>query len=294
MTGVTLYAPAKVNLGLRILGKNQSGNHDLETLMVKVSLFDVVHLYPEGKREEIVLSGSSRMVDGIPRGGSNLVYRARTLFRRRFAPVTAAVYLEKRIPSQAGLGGGSSDAAAVIRGLQLLAGREISVDDLAAAAVKIGADIPFFLTQGTAIARGVGEDLEPLSVPETWMVLLKPPIGMSTKEAYGFWDSNPVFVAPSPCRVVDALHRREWSILSECLVNDLGEAVFPHRPDMQDGVKALTDAGCLASTVSGSGSTLLGICSGRSHAASVGRVLAKRYPPGWFCRVVKTLDGNVN
>lgn len=294
MTGVTLYAPAKVNLGLRVLGKNQSGDHDLETLMVKVSLFDVVHLCPEGKREEIVLSGSSCMVDGIPRDGGNLVSRACTLFRRRFAPVAAAVYLEKRIPSQAGLGGGSSDAAAAIRGLQLLAGREISADDLAAAAVKLGADIPFFLTQGTAIARGVGEYLEPLFIPETWMVMLKPPEGMSTKEAYGLWDSNPVSVAPDPYRVIDALRGRKWNILSDCLVNDLGEVVLPHRPDMQDGMKALTDTGCLASTVSGSGSTLLGICSGRSHAASVARVLAKRYPPGWFCRAVKTLNGNVD
>ncbi len=292
MKPICVQAPAKVNLGLRILGTTGEGWHELETLMVKVTLTDVLRLSSGPPDSTIHMTGSEKDIASIPKRNGNLVFEALSQFRNKYGPVKVTVHLEKRIPSGAGLGGGSSDAAATLKMLRTITGRPEKEKELMPLAACIGADVPFFLLEGHALASGIGDELESVSVPCTWMVLLKPPAGVSTVAAYGLWDKTMLRQAPSPAEVLSALQNRDWDRLTACLGNDLAAAVLPDRGDMQAALDILREAGSAAVTVSGSGSTLVGVCASQAGASRVADRVAEHYP-GWFCQMVKTdyLDG---
>jgi 4-diphosphocytidyl-2-C-methyl-D-erythritol kinase len=179
---VRLLAPAKLNLGLRILSRREDGYHEIETVFVPLALYD---------RLEIARSGAAGIdlaVEGaeLPEGRGNLVVRAAEEGCRALGLATGLrIRLEKRIPVAAGLGGGSSDAAATLAGLEALAGRRLPEAERRALAVGLGADVPFFLDPRPALARGVGDVLAPLDrVPELWWVLVLLPFPISTARAY--------------------------------------------------------------------------------------------------------------
>lgn len=288
MKSITISAPAKVNLGLRIVGTTGDGRHALESLMLKINLEDRLRLRVEPGCDEISITGDGQDIALIPRASGNLVYDAWQLFQSEYGAIAVAADLEKRIPIRAGLGGGSSDAAAMLTALRTLTGKPASEDELLAIGARLGADVPFFLVAGHALAAGTGDVLHRVFVPRTWMVLLKPPRGVSTEKAYRLWDKHPVKQAGSPKEVVDALQNRNWGKLSKCLANDLAAVLLPERDDMREGIRALEEAGSVAVTVSGSGSTLVGVGKSQGHAFLVASLVSGRFP-GWFNQVVETM-----
>ncbi len=183
---LTLAAPAKVNLSLRVLGRRADGFHELETLMVPLALADRVTL-GAGERDGVEFRCDDPT---LPADGSNLAVRAATAFygRAGLAP-RLRLTLEKRVPHGAGLGGGSSDAASVLLGLNEFHGLPLPPETLAELAAALGSDVPFFLGRGAAVCRGRGERVTaapsfPARLP---LLLLKPPFGVPTPWAYGRW-----------------------------------------------------------------------------------------------------------
>ena len=186
---LTLHAPAKVNLTLIVDARRDDGYHDVSTVMQTVGLYDTLTLTGGGSGLTMTCTDPD-----LPTDGSNLVLRAAALFCRELhlpAP-DLHLHLQKRIPSQAGLGGGSSDAAAVLRAMRTLYAPEVSDAELERMAARLGSDVPFFIRGGTALATGRGERLAPLPrLREGWFVIVKPPEGFSTPAMYRRLDELP-------------------------------------------------------------------------------------------------------
>ena len=187
---VSVRAYAKINLDLRVLGTRLDGFHELRTVFQSISLHDTVACIPREGPFAIECSAA-----GVPLDRSNLIWRAaEALWRalRRSGPIYGVgVRLDKRIPLQAGLGGGSADAAAALIGLARTWGVPLRPAQLTDVAATLGADVPFFLAGGTALGLGRGDDVYPLAdLPRHWIVLLVPGFGVSTSEAYGWYDAE--------------------------------------------------------------------------------------------------------
>lgn len=185
---MTIEAPAKVNLVLRVLGRRPDGYHDLETLMVPLALHDTLSVEAGG--DGIVVTCSD---PEIPCDASNLAHKAANAFFRATGwPTGVRIHIEKRIPHGAGLGGGSSDAAAVLLALNELTGADLPVERLEEIAATFGSDIPFFVRGRAAWARGRGEVLEAAGeLPAFPILLVKPPFPVSTAWAYRAWAAAP-------------------------------------------------------------------------------------------------------
>ena len=247
---MTIQAPAKVNLVLRILAKRPDGYHEIETLMAPISLADEIDIsVSDGDGIDLQCDHPD-----LPVGADNLVWRAADLFRQdtglRFH---AKIFLKKRIPHGAGLGGGSSDAAAVLKALDQMLSTNLGSNGLEAMAAKIGSDIPFFIRSRPALCRGRGELMQDATaLPKTSLLLLKPPFPVSTAWAYKEWGMRKG--SPSP-----ASHRQQIHAGIE-LINDLEEPVF-QKYLLLPAIKSwlLEQDDVAAAMMSGSGSTLFAI-----------------------------------
>jgi 4-diphosphocytidyl-2-C-methyl-D-erythritol kinase len=179
-----LFAPAKINLWLKILGRREDGFHEIDTLMAPISLADELQIEPN----ESGLAFSSDD-PSLPDGAENLVVRAaRAFFDEMREEARVRITLQKKIPHGAGLGGGSSDAASTLLGLNKLYGSPLAATRLTRIGAGIGSDVPFFLSQGAARCRGRGEIVEPIGpLPQLFLLLLKPQFGVATSSAYQRW-----------------------------------------------------------------------------------------------------------
>src|SRR5438132_3225792 len=222
-----LTAAAKVNLALEILGKREDGYHEIVTVMVAVDLSDRLTL-----EDADALELTSAAPD-IPTDGTNLAVRAAASLRDA-ARVERGVRitLDKRIPVAAGLGGGSSDAAAVLVGLNRLWGLRWPVDRLAELATGIGMDVPFFLRGGAVLATARGEKLRAIASSALGMVLLNPGAPISTKEAYGSVTPRMYSAGERAHAVARAVGTRRPAALAGCLYNVLEDAVTPGHPEI--------------------------------------------------------------
>jgi 4-diphosphocytidyl-2-C-methyl-D-erythritol kinase len=248
MNPLTLDAPAKLNLALRILGKRADGFHDLDTLMVKLpQLADRLHFTPAADFRFTCDDPT------LPTDEGNLVVQAVRAYEAA-ANVTCNchVALEKRIPHQAGLGGGSSDAAATLRGLDQLHGDLLGAGKLAQLAATLGSDVPFFLTPGAARCTGRGELIEPVPAPPALPVLLvKPAFGVATPAAYAAWET----AVPIP-----GIDYAPQTISGVTLVNDLECPVFQKYRFLAELKQWLTSRGEVAGALlCGSGSTVFAV-----------------------------------
>ncbi|MBW2448674.1 MAG: 4-(cytidine 5'-diphospho)-2-C-methyl-D-erythritol kinase [Deltaproteobacteria bacterium] len=277
-----IAAPAKVNLGLRIVGVRADGYHELESLFVPLDLADGLRLRVEEAAEttvEIVVEVAPGVPGEVPSDGRNLAVRAAGAFLAR-AGLTARVGLQlrKRIPSPGGLGGGSSDAAAVLRGLAAHFPGALAPDELARLGLELGADVPFFLgpdASGPEPARvgGVGEDVAPeAGVPALALALIHPGPSLETARVYAEFDAlaagpasltgpggaptMPALQAPAPPDP-DRWRSAEW--LTHLLANDLEPAARRLCPEIGRAHDALAATGALAVGLTGSGPTLFGI-----------------------------------
>jgi len=264
---LTLYPHAKINLGLRILGRRRDGYHELRTRFQTVDLKDDLEIVLKPSGLDLAIEGIRLAIDS-----SNLVLKAAKALRtgRRGLP-GAAFRLRKRIPIAAGLGGGSSDAAATLLGLNRLWKLDLDRDALARLGAGIGADIPFFLHGGTALGTGRGDAILPLpDIPPYGVCLILPSFEVSTAEVYRMWDEDP---ARTPGRCSSDAHG-SWPNEGGCedpgaVHNDLQGVVFSLHPRLQTLLDRLYRLGATAASVSGSGPSLFGLFSGGEAAVKV-------------------------
>ncbi len=272
---ITIQTPAKVNLTLAVLGERPDGFHEIESLIVPVGLYDELAL-SESSADGIELSCDD---PGVPASRDNLVWwAARRLMDRAGVRGGARLRLTKRIPIGAGLGGGSSDAAATLAGLNRLWGLGLDRAELAGLASEIGSDVPFFLHGGAAIVRGRGEHVEPVELHwPGWIVLVVPPFGMETAAVYGRWEPGD----PPPREsgeVVAAIQAGED--LGGLLYNMLERPAFAIEPRLTELCAKLRALGGAHVRMSGSGSTLFALFrdpdQAKSFAAQATRQLGVR------------------
>jgi 4-diphosphocytidyl-2-C-methyl-D-erythritol kinase len=283
MLPVTIRAHAKINLDLRVLGMRPDGFHELRTVFQAISLYDSVRCIPREGPFAIECN-----VAGVPLDKSNLIWRAAdALWRslRRSGPVRdAVIQLEKRIPLQAGLGGGSSDAAAVLMALTHAWRVPVRPSQLTDVAAHLGADVPFFLAGGTALGLGRGDEIYPLAdLPRHWIVLLIPGFGVSTSEAYGWYDGEPELSrAPREAQHVPG----PWPSRAAQMINDLEAPIARHHPEIDQMKAALRRAGALAAAMSGSGSTVFGLFQKRRDALTA---VERLQGSGWRVHLTESL-----
>lgn len=258
-------APAKINLWLRVFGKMPDGYHQVETVLQTISFADRLTLTLEAGGVSLTCSDPR-----LPCNEHNLAYRAAALLAHEAPGHGVHIHLEKRIPWRAGLGGGSSDAAAVLRGLNQLWGLNWSWRQLLPLAQALGADVPFFLQGGTAIGRGRGDELEALSVrPDLSLVLIQPPFGLSTPKVYSYWQqANARPVSGDLSDLLLALQQSDTEAMGYLLHNDLEEPAFRLAPELAAVKNELTQAGfpCL---LSGSGACLFAVVPGKNSEPAV-------------------------
>ena len=256
-----MKAPAKINLFLRVLDKRPDGYHNIESLMQTISLYDELTLE---KSDDIELACAG--MENIP-DQQNLAYRAARLVESMTYIPGVKITLTKKIPSGAGLGGGSADAAFVIRGLIKLYDLKLEKSELIEKSARLGADIPFFLTRGQARITGIGERIEDCKLPLKYRILVvKPPISVSTAETY---------------RALDKARKRKFSLtndlqlgylyrsiadpnfvrLTSRFINDLEEVVFSRYSELLRIKQNLCKDGAFYSSMTGSGSAVFGLFS---------------------------------
>ena len=254
-------APAKINLTLRVLGKRPDGYHELESIMQMLTLADLLTIE---SADELTFTCSDPALENE----ENLVVRAARLLQPRNAiPRGARIHLEKRIPAQAGLGGGSSDAAATLLALNQLWEIRLPLDELDGMARALGADVPFFLYTPTAIARGRGDDLTPLP-HETicHVVLAKPHAGLSTAAVYAALRARPYHPQrphpplPETRAMATALMKGNVAAVAGALVNDLERPALTQLPELSRIRERMLQLGALSVLLCGSGSAMFGIC----------------------------------
>jgi 4-diphosphocytidyl-2-C-methyl-D-erythritol kinase len=278
-TPIELLAPAKINLFLHVLGHRPDGYHELCSLMCCVALYDRLRLTLGGAADTIVCDPP-----WVPADDSNLALKAALLFNDTLAGEThrpvqrVTIHLNKCIPVGAGLGGGSSDAAAVLNGLNRYHGRPLDPQHLRALALRLGADVPFFIDQRPAIAQGIGERLTPYEgLPPLWTVLVYPGFGLSTAQVYKGLNlaltksKKKLRYFPFKNGIFSATHH---------LHNDLEAGVGDHFPVIEKIKDELSNQGAIGSLMTGSGSVVYGLFADEAGARSAKAALDLDATPG--------------
>ncbi len=282
---VEVVARAKINLDLRVLGHRPDRFHELRTVLQSIALHDTLSFVAQKGPFSLTCHAP-----GVPLDRSNLIWRAATVLwqglGREGEPRDVAVTMRKRIPVQAGLGGGSSDAAAALVALGRLWGVRPTRAERAAMASRIGADVPFFLWGGTALGLGRGDEVYPLTdVPRHWIILMVPDFGVATADAYEWYDAaHPMAAGGSgAARHPPAL----WPIGSAPLDNDLEAPVARRHPDIVAVKAALRAHGAVAALLSGSGAAVFGLFVRRREAVAAMGLLGRA---GWRAILSRTVD----
>ncbi len=257
-SSLTLPAFAKINLSMKVLGKRPDGYHEVDTVLQTISLHDTI-MFAVTETPEITLSCDDR---SLPKGGDNLVYRAAESLQTRFAPGKGAhIRLNKRVPAQAGLGGGSADAATTLIALTYLWQVNAKAQELLEIANSLGTDVPFFLFGGTARGTGLGHDLATLRYsPDQFLLVVKPNANIATPEAYNSLKARSLTTAEA--KTILSSSERDGisdSFDSKNLQNDFEPAVFDLAPEIKRAKVALMKAGAEAALLAGSGSAVFGI-----------------------------------
>lgn len=272
---VTVASPAKINLILRILDRRPDGYHNLWSLMQTVGLSDTVTISLDPASADIRLSCTH---PDVPLGAANLIHRAAVAVRERArVSIGLSIALDKRIPMGAGLGGGSSNAAATVIGLNRLLGLGWSAAEMADVAQDLGSDVPFFLYAPTGIVAGRGERVLPLRVVgERSILLVNPGFGVETAWAYKTLAASRTQppTLPDSLQRLDATASFGWDDLRPLMGNDFEAVVFPQHPVLAAIKRGLLEAGAECAFLSGTGATVFGV-----FGSGEGAVLAQRSMP---------------
>lgn len=283
----TVSAPAKLNLRLHVVGRRADGYHLLDSAVAPIALFDVVRLHAEPHpATEVALHCTPGAA--APNGPENLAARAATIYLQRTRrSARVRIDLDKRIPAGAGLGGGSSDAAATLRLLNALSEDPVPASELSAWALELGADVPFFLAGGSARMRGVGERLEPIPTPlspQAGLVVVFPGVPLETRHVYANYDDL-LTTEGSVSRVRGLTVGR--GPLHEWLENDLEAAAFQILPIVKNLKRQLRALGARGALMTGSGSAVFGVWDGAEQASAAARAMRAA---GLWARATWILD----
>ena len=268
---LSLRAYGKINLGLDVIRKRPDGYHEVKMVMQTVSLYDSLRLK---KKEEPGIEVRTNL-PFLPTGPDNLVYRAAELLLKEFG-IGEGLFIDlyKKIPVAAGMAGGSSDAAAVLVGVNRLFKLRLSRIGLMERGVSLGADIPYCIMRGTALAEGIGEKLTKLPpMPDCAILLAKPPISVSTRFVYGNLRADSLPWHPDIDGMTEALAEGSLSGITARLGNVLETVTIPAHPQIQKIKDVMSENGAEAALMSGSGPTVFGIFKDKETAGRAGREL---------------------
>ena len=257
-------APAKINLAIDVLSKRSDGYHDVAMIMQSIALYDVVTVKPIRGGKITVITDS----DIVPNGSSNIAYKTAEFLKNKYNVKDGVeIYIEKNIPIAAGLAGGSADAAATIKLLNKAWRLKMSWIEMQEISKKIGSDVPFCIEGGTALAEGLGEKLTRLKpLPECYILLAKPEMSISTKEAYQGINIKEIKERPDIRGMIEALKKGSLPDIASRLCNVLENVTVKKCGDIPDIKRKLMEYGALGSVMSGSGPTVFGIFDDQNKA----------------------------
>lgn len=261
---LTLKALAKINLGLDVLGKRDNGYHDVRMIMQTIYLYDNVTLTKEKEPGIQVETNLSY----LPVDENNIAYKAAKILMDEFGIQEGVhIKLDKHIPVAAGMAGGSSNAAAVLVGMNRLFGLGLNQKELMERGVALGADVPYCVMRGTALAEGIGEVLSPLPpLPKCYILIAKPAISVSTKWVYETLDSKEIVEHPDIDGVLEGLENQDIKKVAASMGNVLESVTIEKYPIIEKIKDAMKEAGALNAMMSGSGPTVFGIFDDRKMA----------------------------
>ncbi|MCF0245939.1 MAG: 4-(cytidine 5'-diphospho)-2-C-methyl-D-erythritol kinase [Ileibacterium sp.] len=266
-----IEAKGKVNLALDVMNRMPNGYHELDMIMAEIDLADILDI-ASADQDEIICEGLA-----LPE--NNTLSKTLNVMREKAGlKGHYKIIVEKHIPSQAGLGGGSADAAALIRHLNTLEGLNLSVNDMLEIGALIGADVPFCVMQGIARVKGIGEDCRPLNTDWKFPVLLvKPDEGMSTPEAFQAWDEGDW--KPLDIDIVqDAVLKKDPALLYQTMSNALEPIAYDRLPVLNQIKEDLNECGLVRVMMTGSGSCMMGFCVEERLIDEAQEKLQGRYP----------------
>lgn len=257
MDEISVKALAKINLGLDVIRKRPDGYHEVRMIMQTVHLYDQI-VIQKTKEPGIIIESN---LSFLPMDKSNLAYQAAKLLQDECRiKEGVAVHLKKRIPVAAGMAGGSTDAAAVLYGMNELFGLGFKRKKLMELGVQIGADVPYCLMRGTALAEGIGEKLKSLPpMPKCPVLIAKPNIGVSTKFVFENLRLDEHAVHPDISAQIAAIRRGDLKAVAECMGNILESVTVPRYPVIDEIKRCMTSNGALSAMMSGSGPTVFGL-----------------------------------
>lgn len=264
MRQIELKALAKINLGLDVLGRRENGYHDVRMVMQSIYLYDDVKIE---KREQPGIEIVTNLFF-LPAGDGNIAYKAADLLIREFdLKEGVRITLKKHIPVAAGMAGGSSNAAAVLFGMNRLFGLKLSKEELMKRGVKLGADVPYCIMRGTVLAEGIGEELRMLpAMPKCTVLIAKPPISVSTKVVYEALDSAPIENHPDIDGLIAGLEKGNLREVASHMGNVLEDVTIPMHPVIEEIKQEMKSAGALNAMMSGSGPTVFGLFENKMEA----------------------------
>lgn len=281
MKSIIVKAQAKINLSLDVLNKRQDGYHDVKMIMQSIELHDIVELKKINKGIQVVCRNAY-----VPEDRTNTAYRAAALLGSMFGIDGIRIYIIKNIPVAAGLGGGSGDAAAVFHGINKLFSLDLPLDKLMKISANIGADIPFCIKGGTAIAEGIGEiitSIAPLQAAS--IVLVKPRFGVSTRWVYKNLNLDKIKKRPDTKKLVRLINSGDIKNVAENMINVLESVTMEKYEELKSIKDRLLEYGAMGSMMSGSGPTVFGIFNCRENAKKAARIFESK---GYRCFLTST------
>ena len=276
MNSITLKSRAKINLSIDVLGKRQDGYHLVEMIMQTIDLYDLIEIN-EKDNDQITIKSTS---DEIPLDCNNLVYKAANLIKKTFnIDKGVEIHIKKNIPVAAGMAGGSSNAAAVLVGLNKLWNLNLSNQQLEEIGLKLGADVPFCINGGAVLASGIGEELTPIKglTKDVCILVCKPDLFVSTKEVYECIDSKDIDKRPNNKFLIECLKNEDTRQLAENMFNVLEGVTVDKHPVIQQIKDIMTNNRALGAMMSGSGPTVFGLYENREDAVKCKAILEKQF-----------------
>ena len=276
MNSITLKSRAKINLSIDVLGKRQDGYHLVEMIMQTINLYDLIEIN-EKDNDQITIKSTS---DEIPLDCNNLVYKAANLIKKTFnINKGVEIHIKKNIPVAAGMAGGSSNAAAVLVGLNKLWNLNLSNQQLEKIGLKLGADVPFCINGGAVLASGIGEELTPIKglTKDVCILVCKPDLFVSTKEVYECIDSKDIDKRPNNKFLIECLKNEDTRQLAENMFNVLEGVTMDKHPVIQQIKDIMTNNRALGAMMSGSGPTVFGLYENREDAVKCKAILEKQF-----------------
>ena len=276
MSSIELKSRAKINLSIDVLGKREDGYHLVEMIMQTIDLYDIIKI-KEIEIDEININSNS---SDIPLNENNIVYKAAKVLKDQFNIKNGVeIFIEKNIPVAAGMAGGSSNAAAVLVGLNKLWKLNLSEVRLQEIGLKLGADVPFCISGNAALAQGIGEELTYIKglSKDTVILVCKPNLFVSTKEVYESLDSKHIDKRPNNQLLIDCLKNEDTRQLAENMFNVLEGVTMDKHPVIQQIKDIMTNNRALGAMMSGSGPTVFGLYENREDAVKCKAILEKQF-----------------